>query len=106
MSKALKGSKKVISKKGSKKVKKSIKAKKTKPARKVKETKSNILLNACGRLRRKNCAKKGITLFLKTDVNRDMQKYCFGNKQTLINYLVRKSLDDIIKKGKFVLVAE
>lgn len=84
-----------------------VKRSKKSTSTKGKKDKNNILLSASGRMgRKKDCVSKPITLYLKKDIRKDMRKYCGGNEQISINYLIRKSLDEIIKKGKFVLIVE
>lgn len=73
----------------------------------VSKGKNNILLSASGRMcRTKDCIATTITLHLKKDIYKKMCKYCGGNQQIIINHLIRKSLDELIKKGKFNLVVE
>lgn len=70
-------------------------------------SKKDVLLSISGRMDRGiECDKKPVLLHLKKDISRDINKYCHGNKQAMINYLVRKGLDQLIEKGELILVME
>ena len=70
-------------------------------------SKENIILSIAGKMdREQECDKKPILLHLKKDISNDIDKYCHGNKQAIINYLVRKGLDELIKHGELILVTE
>ncbi len=67
----------------------------------------NILLSFAGRIDRENdCEKKPVLLYLKKDVMSDIESYCHGNKQGIMNYLLRKGLDELIKNKKLQMVME
>lgn len=67
----------------------------------------NILLSFAGRIDRENqCEKKPILLYLKKDVMLDIENYCHGNKQGIMNYLLRKGLDELIKTNKLQMVMD
>lgn len=80
----------------------------TKSREAVKKTSAdNILLSFAGRIDRENdCEKKPVLLYLKKDVVLDIENYCHGNKQGIMNYLLRKGLDELIKNGKLQIVME
>lgn len=66
-----------------------------------------ILLSFSGRIDRGNdCEKKAVLLYLKKDVASDIKQYCHGNQQGILNYLLRKGLDELIKTNKLQLVME
>jgi len=72
-----------------------------------KPSQDDILLSFSGRIDRENdCEKKPVLLYLKKDVALDIEGYCHGNKQGIINYLLRKGLDELIKNNKLQLVME
>lgn len=70
-------------------------------------SKKDILLSISGRMDREMaCDKKPVLLHFKKDISRDINKYCHGNKQAIVNYLVRKGLDNLIERGELILVME
>jgi hypothetical protein len=67
----------------------------------------DILLSFAGRIDRENeCVKKAVLLYLKKDISLDIEHYCHGNKQGIMNYLLRKGLDELIKENKLQMVLE
>jgi hypothetical protein len=66
-------------------------------------SKENILLSIAGRANMENYGKPSF-IYIKKDLQEDIDKYCSGSKQSIINYLLRRGLDDLIKEG--VLVVE
>jgi len=74
----------------------------------VKKTSADdILLSFAGRIDRENeCVNKPVLLYLKKDVSLDIEHYCHGNKQGIMNYLIRKGLDELIKLNKLQMVLE
>jgi hypothetical protein len=76
------------------------------PQAKLKISKKDILLSVSGRMNReKNCGKPNL-IYLKKDLERDITKYCHGNKGLIINYLLRKGLDQLVKDGELILHME
>ncbi|BCA97178.1 hypothetical protein TUM19329_35390 (plasmid) [Legionella antarctica] len=72
-----------------------------------KPSQEDILLSFSGRIDRENeCEKKPVLLYLKKDIATDIENYCHGNKQGIMNYLIRKGLDQLIKDNKLQLVME
>lgn len=72
-----------------------------------KPSQEDILLSFSGRIDRENqCGKKPVLLYLKKDIASDIEHYCHGNKQGIMNYLLRKGLDELIKNNKLQLVME
>jgi hypothetical protein len=72
-----------------------------------KPSQEDILLSFSGRIDRENeCEKKPVLLYLKKDIVSDIEHYCHGNKQGIMNYLLRKGLDELIKNNKLQLVME
>ncbi|WP_028389227.1 hypothetical protein [Legionella fairfieldensis] len=66
-----------------------------------------ILLSFSGRIDRENdCVHKPILLYLKKDIVADLEHFCHGNKQGIMNYLIRRGLDELIKNNKLELVME
>jgi hypothetical protein len=67
----------------------------------------DILLSFAGRIDRENeCEKKPVLLYLKKDIALDIELYCHGNKQGIMNYLLRRGLNELIKTKKLELVME
>lgn len=67
----------------------------------------DILLSFAGKIDRENeCVHKPILLYLKKDVAADIEKYCYGNKQGIMNYLIKRGLDELIKDNKLQLIME
>ena len=67
----------------------------------------DILLSFAGRIDRENeCEKKPILLYLKKDIASDIDHYCYGNKQGIVNYLIRKGLDELIQTNKLHMVMD
>lgn len=72
-----------------------------------KPSQEDILLSFSGRIDRENeCENKPVLLYLKKDIAYDIDHYCHGNKQGIMNYLLRKGLDELIKNNKLQLVME
>ena len=72
-----------------------------------KPSQEDILLSFSGRIDRENeCEKKPVLLYLKKDIAIDIESYCHGNKQGIMNYLIRRGLDELIKDNKLKLVME
>jgi hypothetical protein len=65
-----------------------------------------ILLSISGKMDREKECMKPVLLHLKRDISVDIEKYCHGNKQAILNYLIRKGLDSLIEKGELELVTE
>ena len=72
-----------------------------------KPSQEDILLTFAGKIDRENeCEKKPVLLYLKKDIASDIAQYCHGNKQGIMNYLLRKGLDELIKNNKLQLIME
>lgn len=72
-----------------------------------KPSQEDILLSFSGRIDRENdCEKKPVLLYLKKDVALDIESFCHGNKQGIMNYLIRRGLDELIKENKLQLIME
>lgn len=71
------------------------------------------------RISRKNPSKKDILLmitgkksndirsirkvmYFKEDIFNDIERYCSGHFTAIVNYLIKRGLDDVIKKGEKV----
>lgn len=59
-----------------------------------------VVLEISERMRRRKECGKPLLIYLKKDIERDMQKHCRGNKASIINYLVRLGLDFLIQEQK------
>lgn len=67
----------------------------------------DILLSFAGKIDRENeCVHKPVLLYLKKDVAADMEKHCHGNKQGIMNYLIKRGLEELIKDNKLQLIME
>lgn len=60
------------------------------------------LLIISGRGTRKNYANP-TNISFKKDVFEDIEKYCTGSQIGIVNYLLRRGLDSLIKDGKTVI---
>jgi hypothetical protein len=65
-------------------------------------SKKNLLLSISGR---ENMSKyeKPILVYIKRDIKEDIEKYCAGSNQSIINYLLRKGLDNLIREGTLIV---
>lgn len=63
-----------------------------------------VLLSIASRMNRDKECKKVVLLHVKKDIISDIDKYCHGNKQAILNYLLRRGLDTLIKEGKLILI--
>ncbi len=66
-------------------------------------SRENILLSIAGRASMESYGKPSL-IYIRKDIQEDIDKYCSGSKQSIINYLLRRGLDDLIKEG--VLIVE
>lgn len=62
----------------------------------------NLLLIING-LNKNNTRNKATFIRLKNDIKADIRKYCAGTNQNIINYLIRRALDDLIKEGMVIV---
>lgn len=62
--------------------------------------KEKIVLEMSQRMRRRYECGKPLLIYLKKDIEDDMQKYCRGNKASIINYLVRLGLDSLVENQR------
>jgi len=69
-----------------------------------KKDQKDILLSISSRMNRDEECKKPVLLHLKKDVVADIEKHCHGNKQAILNYLLRRGLDAIIKDSELILL--
>jgi len=68
--------------------------------------KKSVLLSIAGKMDRELECVKPIQLYLKKDVSADLKKFCHGNNQAILNYIIRKGLDQLIAENELVLVIE
>jgi hypothetical protein len=72
-----------------------------------KQSPDDILLSFAGKIDRENeCVHKPVLLYLKKDVAADIEKYCYGNKQGILNYLIKMGLNELIRGNKLQLIIE
>jgi hypothetical protein len=64
--------------------------------------KANILLSIAGRGSMDEYSKPSL-IYIKRDIEEDIRKHCLGSKQAIINYLLRRALDDLKERGEFML---
>lgn len=67
-------------------------------------SKENLLLSIAGRSSMDDYGKPTL-IYIKKDIQKDMDKHCSGSKQSVINYLLRRGLDVLIKE-KILIVEE
>jgi hypothetical protein len=81
-------------------------ASESKTSKIAKEHKENILLSISGNISKTEKSPKPFLLYLKKDVEADMKKYCHGNRQAVLNYLIRKGLNKLIEDDELKIVTE
>jgi hypothetical protein len=64
--------------------------------------KQNILLSVTGRISMDDYGKPDL-IYIRRDIKSDIDKYCAGTKQSILNYLLRRALDDLIQIGEKVI---
>lgn len=79
---------------------------KTKTVKSHEAQRKNVLLTVAGKMNRERDCSKPSLIYFKNDVKGDMEKYCNGNKNLVINYLLRKGLDALIAEGEMVVHIE
>jgi hypothetical protein len=65
-------------------------------------SKENLLLIIAGRASMDSYGKPSL-LYIRKDIQEDIDKYCSGSKQSTVNYLLRRGLDDLIKQDTLVV---
>ena len=65
---------------------------------------NTVLLSISSRMKREGEAKKPVLLYLNKDISSDLDKYCHGNKQAILNYLLRRGIDSIVRDGELILM--
>ena len=66
-------------------------------------SKEKVLLSISGRSSSRDEYAKGTLLYIKQDILDDVDKYCMGNKNAILNYLIRRGLDELVADKKVVL---
>lgn len=79
---------------------------KTKTVKSHEAQQKNVLLTVAGKMNRERDCSKPSLIYFKNDIKADMEKYCNGNKNLVINYLLRKGLDALIEEGEMVVHIE
>lgn len=69
---------------------------------KRKTSSATVLLSITGRANLEEYEKPGL-VYIRKDIQADIEKYCRGSKQAIVNYLLRKGLDYLIKEGKTII---
>ncbi len=67
-------------------------------------SKENLLLIIAGRSSMDDYGKPTF-IYIKKDIQKDIDKHCSGSRQSIINYLLRRGLDVLIKE-KILVVEE
>jgi len=67
-------------------------------------SKENLLLSIAGRSSMDDYGKPTL-IYIKKDIQKDIDNHCSGSKQSIINYLLRRGLDLLIKE-KILIVEE
>lgn len=65
-------------------------------------SKDKILLSITGRSPSREDSKQ-VLLYVRNDVQEDIEKYCVGTYQAILNYLLRRGLDDLMATGELVM---
>lgn len=65
-------------------------------------SKDNLLLSIAGRASMESYGKPSL-IYIRKDIQEDIDKHCSGSKQSIINYLLRRGLDDLIKQGTLIV---
>ena len=65
-------------------------------------SKENLLLSIAGRGSMDSYGKPSL-IYIRKDIQQDMEKHCSGSKQAIINYLLRRGLDDLIAENTLVV---
>lgn len=65
-------------------------------------SKESLLLSIAGRSSMDNYGKPSL-LYIRKDIQEDIDKHCSGSKQSIINYLLRRGLDDLIKQNTLIV---
>jgi len=73
---------------------------------KKKPQKEDVYLFASGRVNRTKNYGRSILLYLRKDIENDIDKHCVGNKSSILNFLIREGLDSIISKKEVILHTE
>jgi len=68
---------------------------------KKKPNKENILLTITGKMKREDCG-EGRNLFLRKDIEEDIQEHCRGSMQSVVNYLLKLGIEVLKKEGKHI----
>jgi len=71
-----------------------------------KANQDTILLAVSGRINREKDCGKGRLIYIRSDVERDIKKYCRGNKTLIINYLLRRGIEILIEKNECIIHCE
>ncbi len=76
-------------------------AQKNRGAKTARRNRKHLLL--CVPCKRESRTNNRVLLYVNEDVYEDLDKYCSGNKQGVINYLLRRALDDLIEKQEIII---
>ncbi len=71
-----------------------------------KSSTKEIILSVAGKIDREKDGGKNTLIYLKKEIKKDIQKYCYGNKTIIINYLLRKGLDYLISNKETIVHME
>lgn len=62
----------------------------------------NVLLSVTGRIKMEDYEKPDL-IYMRKDIKADIDKYCAGTRQAVVNYLLRCALDTLIESGEKVM---
>lgn len=65
-------------------------------------SKENLLLSIAGRGSMDNYGKPSL-IYIRKDIQEDIDRHCSGSKQGVINYLLRRGLDDLIQQNTLIV---
>ncbi len=66
----------------------------------------DIILSVAGKIDREKDGGKNSLIYIKKDIKKDIQRYCYGNKTIIINYLLRQGLDCLVSNKETVVHME
>lgn len=76
----------------------------TKPSKNTQKQKEKILLSISSKMNRDEECGKPVLLYLKKDIAEEIDKHCHGNKQAILNYLLKRGVTSIIENNELILM--
>jgi|GEM_PF-3606367 len=72
-------------------------------AKRAKPERVKPLLTVVGKMQRNKDCGRPHQIYLRTDIQDDIARYCIGNMQGIINYLIRTGLTKLIQEDQPIL---